>query len=632
MSELKLKVGHRERIKIWREARNLVGNEEKGSEKKNINKFKDALPGVKAFGGEKNIGYLELEQFFFELKRFAPDWGVRVRTALAKLEGQARRWYINQDQNYSEDKEGWELLERNMRELYDDPNRIENALKELKNLEYEGDALEYVLEMTELCRRAEIKEERLMYLSMGLNLEARKYVSLARPTTIDEFRKHLREDENIIKIKKKEKSINNIEDKCDNCGKSGHIAQKCWSKKNNNYNGKQKKVMKCFKCEEEGHPSFKCPYKFIKVGGKEKDIANIDCTAANNTSINTPTTPYLLGNRKDNLGHEPPKKKESKEMSMCYLGGGKFTAKINIQINGKVHEALIDSGAGVSAIEEDMIKNTNYEEMEKKDMTLKSVNGTTLKYKMRILLEIEIAEKKYKLPFYVIEGKLSCKIIMGRDCQEIIDYGIYKNALVVDGKQIKWINAIDKDREYAAVIKKTVKIPANKIFKVSINSPNLRLATQILEFTEKNNECWKQKDGELVFMKGILDKKGTKEIFVVNNSDSDLHIKKGTRIGTLRTIDLIEERESNSMEQEINYIDYMEKKEKIERKEDSGKLVTINPNLPKEQQDQFGELIDKYSDIFGETLEKKAKFKPMPIDLSTTTPVVFRPTARVPFR
>jgi len=628
MSELKLKVGHRERIKIWRETRNLIGNEKKEIfEKRDINKFKDALPGVKAFGGEKNIGYLQLEQFFFELKSFAPEWGVRVRTALAKLEGQARRWYINQDQNYSEDKEGWELLEKNMRELYDDPNRIENALKELKNLEYhEGDGLEYVLETMELCRKAQIKEDRLMYLLMGLNPEARKYVNLARPTTVDEFRKCLREYENIIKIKRKEKSINNIQDKCDNCGKSGHITQKCWSKKNNNYGGNnKKKPMRCFKCEEEGHPSFKCPYKFIKVGEKEKDIGNIDSTAANNTSINTPTTAYLLGNRENYLGHEPPKKKEEKEISMCYLGGGKFTAKIHIKSNGKEHEALIDSGAGVSAIEEDMIRNTNYEEIEKSNITLKSVNGTTLKYKKRVLIEMEIGGKKYKLPFYVIEGKLSCKIIMGRDCQEIIDYGIYKNALIVDGKQIKWINAIDKDREYAAVIKKTVKIPSNEIIKVSINSPNLSLATEILEFTEKNNECWKQKEGELIFMKGILDKKGAKEIFVINNSDNNLHIKKGTRIGTLRTIDLIEE-------VEIDYIDYKQKEEKIDGKENSEKLVTINPNLPKEQQDQLEELIAKYSDIFGETLEKKAKFRPMPIDLSTAIPVVFRPTARVPFR
>ena len=45
------------------------------------------------------------------------------------------------------------------------------------------------------------------------------------------------------------KSNNNFKDrklKCFNCNKYGHMAKKCWKKK-------EKKTKKCFKCDKEEH-------------------------------------------------------------------------------------------------------------------------------------------------------------------------------------------------------------------------------------------------------------------------------------------------------------------------------------------------------------------------------------------
>ena len=53
------------------------------------------------------------------------------------------------------------------------------------------------------------------------------------------------------------KSNNNFKDgkpKCFNCNKYGHMAKKCWKKK-------EKKTRKCFKCDKEGHITRDCKWK-----------------------------------------------------------------------------------------------------------------------------------------------------------------------------------------------------------------------------------------------------------------------------------------------------------------------------------------------------------------------------------
>jgi len=50
------------------------------------------------------------------------------------------------------------------------------------------------------------------------------------------------------------KSNNNFKDgkpKCFNCNKYGHIAKKCWKKK-------EKETRRCFKCDKEGHIAKDC--------------------------------------------------------------------------------------------------------------------------------------------------------------------------------------------------------------------------------------------------------------------------------------------------------------------------------------------------------------------------------------
>jgi len=53
------------------------------------------------------------------------------------------------------------------------------------------------------------------------------------------------------------KSNNNFKDrkpKCFNCNKYGHMAKKCWKKK-------EKEMRKCFKCDREGHIAKDCKGK-----------------------------------------------------------------------------------------------------------------------------------------------------------------------------------------------------------------------------------------------------------------------------------------------------------------------------------------------------------------------------------
>ena len=57
-----------------------------------------------------------------------------------------------------------------------------------------------------------------------------------------------------IDIGKSNDNFKNRKPKCFNCNKYGHIAKKCWKKK-------EKETRKCFKCNKKGHIVKDCKEK-----------------------------------------------------------------------------------------------------------------------------------------------------------------------------------------------------------------------------------------------------------------------------------------------------------------------------------------------------------------------------------
>ena len=115
------------------------GNELSSKEKE----FSTGLSGVKGFDGSTEA----FENFTFQLESFIKDSGVRKRVAIAKLEGNALKWYITVGKTFPETQQGWEDLKEDMNKIFSDPHLKSRATEQLRSKKWQPNekAQEYAL-------------------------------------------------------------------------------------------------------------------------------------------------------------------------------------------------------------------------------------------------------------------------------------------------------------------------------------------------------------------------------------------------------------------------------------------------------------------------------------------------------
>ena len=578
--------------------------------------FSIGLTGVKTFDGTSE----DYENFLFQLESFVKDEGVRTRVAIAKLDGNALKWYITVGKTFAETSAGWQALKVDMNQIFSDPHLKSRATELLRSKKWKHPvekAQEYALSTLELCRRARIltEAEQMEQLRLGLNAETKRFILLAKPASISHFIQALVEYESTLAVKEKE--INSLDFKpqqiCKRCGRKGHVKEKCWSKQH--VDGRQlegqkaqapnrqsrMQELKCFRCEG-AHRVSDCPFQVTKDGDEIKLTRNYFY--------------YQDGSRT----HEAIVL--SNDVAVTPRAAP-FSGRVKVKIGNQKTNALIDSGASVSVVSEHLARNLKIRKQIVGNCNITTANNSALSTTRSFEIPVKIGDAIKELTVVATEENLPEQAILGRDAQEVFDYTIQKQGLGIDNRLIKW-NSSNPLRA-----RHTSKILAHSICVIQFTFKDGKHNTPKEIHSNKNLNS----EG-LSIVEGIFS--NSRNVLVMNHSDHDRIIKKGEVLGfaQTRSADEICNINSCTEEEAQRMIQQMKEKGLLE-KQDSGnsyKKVKINPQLTPKEKQQLEELVEEFKSIFAEILEHPANLPPMPIELLSEEPIVWRPSARVPFK
>jgi hypothetical protein len=597
--------------------------------------FSIGLAGVKGFTGEPE-GY---ESFLFQLESFIKDPGVRCRVCVARLESHALKWYITVGKTFDESEAGWLALKRDMDLIFSDPNLKTRATEQLRSKKWEPTekAQEYALSTLELCRRAKIltEAEQLEQLRLGLDSEAKRFIVLSKPSTVAQFIQALTEYENTgITIKKEVLAVDFKQQQvCARCGRKGHLKAKCWSKTNingdaiDNSTSKQrpKGGLKCFRCSED-HRVQECPWKVVKEGEEIKLVR----------SYLPKTEPISVGKvekmETDQQGSRTPEvicshTNVCAPREIATVISNYFSGRITVNVGGTNVTALIDSGASLSIIHDSLLSQIKKTRTRDSDVDLRTADNSSFRTSGIITTHLKIGILEKEIELVTTPCNMPERVILGRDAQTLFDFKITTKGVEINRQLSKW------QQQGTVKSRHTYKIPAKSTQPIAVNIQDNWNSKEILLIKEDNSRL--QERG-VHLITGIASSKGPgqrRHILVVNESEEDCFIKKGEIIGSTRNAEICNLAELSDG-QAAELIEKMKAKGHLEL-EDSGKSyskVKINPDVKLDQQKALLNLVEEFRDIFAEVLSQPADLPEMPINLKTDKPVVWRPSARVPFK
>jgi len=208
---------------------------------------------------------------------------------------------------------------------------------------------------------------------------------------------------------------------CHNCGKTGHVAAKCYLKKKKNVRvnklgaepresvgkprGPRKSDIKCYNCGETGHMAREC----------RKPRSSRGSTQLSGTGTE---------------GRSPDRSKPSIGAVHVIGSGNKAATEcIRLQMDiSKGHELslLVDTGADISLIKPDNLDKTREFDPDSR-VTVKSVDGSTIETFGTIQTVVNVDSFKILFTFQLVSKQVDipCNGILGRDFLEHAGAQIY---------------------------------------------------------------------------------------------------------------------------------------------------------------------------------------------------------------
>ena len=304
------------------------------------------------------VGWSELQKYIF---------GKRLLQGPAKL-------FVHTLKNVST----WERLKERLRSEFETTiNSAElHKLLENRKIKKTETIREYVYQMQETASKGDIEDEALIqYIIEGINEKGHEKLLLYGAANIEELKQKI-----VIYEKVKKQSITTVpthsneprinkyvstnktrEMKCFICGDNNHYQRNC-----------PKKVIseiKCYKCLEIGHKSYQCDKK-------------------------KPETTYL-----------------KKETFIAQNNG----CRTKVIVNNKSEIALIDTGAEVSFMNEDLVKRLNIKNLKESKIVLHGLGGD-VKTIGQCLIHLNLDNQYYPLKTHIIpNGLISDSLVIGRN-------------------------------------------------------------------------------------------------------------------------------------------------------------------------------------------------------------------------
>ena len=434
---------------------------------------------------------------------------------------------------------------------------------------------------------------------------------------------------------------------CSRCGRKGHIQAKCWSRTDKDGKPiestasterpkklKDKKTIQCFRCGEN-HRIQQCPYTLVKTDDDIKLVRKIYFRKSKeNLTLKGVDFIEEKPTANSNEDQKETKRDGTRAPEVIHLkmsvdeprGISAFDGRVDIELGNRQLTTLIDSGASVSLIAENVLTEKERERVIHKSTSLKTANSSTLETTGQLEAEIRIGkEGDHTVKFLTTNQTLPEDVILGRDAQALMNYKITPQGLELGSSTIKW-----KNQRFPVRAKYTTKIPAKGCCVVAVIMHDTRPE-------KKHNQLYQTRshhEAKFECEHGVFS--NSRKLIITNTSDQDRFLKKGSVICLAEPLEnsSICNIEECSEEEAEKLIVKMRQKGLLER-EDSGQSyqkVRINSKLSEEQQMKLRELVFEFRDIFAEVLSKPADLPAMPIDLTSPEPVVWRPSARVPFK
>ncbi|XP_046393726.1 uncharacterized protein LOC124161448 [Ischnura elegans] len=314
---------------------------------------------------------------------------------------------------------------------------LRDAARRVSNESEEAGAVALVNHLAKACFIQGLENERIQTIVRS------KGEALLLPTAVEVA---LEEESAILSAIERGKSSDaRSRVHCDNCGKRGHLASKCYykNKKPCEEKGIRKiEGIKCFRCGKQGHMARECRYKVSTQGS------------------------FFAGDKEEikegQRGFNPKKPKQIHVGSISGVGDGdSITLHCPESKSGKLC-LLLDTGADVSLIKSSVLKRgTNYYPAEK--VRVKGITEDLITTEGRVTLTLEDQNKEAILDFQLIDGSrfsLSFDGIIGRDLLRELGAVIYveQRKVFMRGLQLE----MDKKKklECDPVVERRIKIPA----------------------------------------------------------------------------------------------------------------------------------------------------------------------------
>ena len=181
---------------------------------------------------------------------------------------------------------------------------------------------------------------------------------------------------------------------CFRCGKSGHNPQQCRCRSWN-----------CHKCGKLGHIATVCRSKPTRSPGTLGRGTNSARTATNLVDSTPPAT-------------QSDSDEEMGLFNIDTVGGNTPPIKINMTINKTVVELLVDTGAAVTLISEDVFRSLRDCHLEETSITLTSYTSEEIPLLGKSRVLVRYGDQEQVLTLYVAKGNRAC--LLGRDWLQVI--------------------------------------------------------------------------------------------------------------------------------------------------------------------------------------------------------------------